>query len=103
MHDWYPRICMILCLLLGLNHSIHAQSCATPIIVDFSNKADTTVTLAGKRNGDCCSGSNCISFLVKINPLTDVINFSADQITNVSSYTIDCQSPTPMGTPACIR
>jgi hypothetical protein len=102
MFDWYTRACIILCLLLGLNYQCYAQSCATPIIVDFSTKADTSVTLAGNRNGDCCNGQNCISFLIKVNPFTDIINFGADQITSASSYTINCNSPTPMGTPACI-
>jgi hypothetical protein len=102
MYDWSIRVCIIICLLLRLNYQCYAQSCATPIIVDFSNKADTTVTIAADRNGDCCGGQNCISFSVKVNPFTDVINFGADQITGASSYTINCKSPTPMGTPACI-
>lgn len=88
--------------MLGLNYQSHAQSCATPLIVDFSTQPTGSVTINAARNGNCCGDQNCISFLVKVNPFTDMINFNADQITDASFYTINCGPLIPIGTPACL-
>ncbi|MDB5286868.1 MAG: hypothetical protein JWR05_1817 [Mucilaginibacter sp.] len=88
--------------MLGLNYQSHAQSCATPLIVDLSTQPSASVTINATRNGDCCVGTNCVSFLVKINPGTDVINFDVDQVTGSGDYTINCGPLIPTGTPACI-
>ncbi|RZA00387.1 MAG: hypothetical protein EOP47_14140 [Sphingobacteriaceae bacterium] len=93
-------ILLFLCMILsrvGL-----AQSCANPIVVDFTKKADTATVITGARSGSCCGDNNCISFTIIKNPQTDMINFNADQITGASFYTIDCGPLIPIGTPACI-
>jgi hypothetical protein len=80
----------------------YTQSCAVPIVVDFTKSADTSTVITGARNGNCCGDNNCISFTIIKNPLSDMINFTADQVTGASFYTIDCGSLIPIGTPACI-
>jgi hypothetical protein len=79
-----------------------AQSCASPIVVDFTSSADTSTVITGARSGNWCAGTNCITFLIKKNTNSDLINFNADQITGASFYTINCGPLIPIGTPACI-
>jgi hypothetical protein len=102
MHGWCTRACIIVCLLLGLNYQGYAQSCATPLIIDFSTQPSASVTINAARNGDCCGDQNCISFLIKVNPFTDVINFDLGQTPGSGFYTVNCGSPIKSGTPACI-
>jgi hypothetical protein len=80
----------------------YAQSCAVPLVVDFSASPEASTVITAARSGNCCGDSNCISFLIKSNPLSDMINFTADQITGSSFYTINCGPLIPIGTPACI-
>ncbi|MDB5030763.1 hypothetical protein [Mucilaginibacter sp.] len=89
-------------LLVTLTYRGYSQSCATPIVIDFSKTADTAVTISGNRNGNCCSGSNCISFTVKVNPSTSLINFNSNQLAASGNYTVNCGPLTPIGTPVCI-
>lgn len=96
------KIGILLFLCMILSQVGFGQSCAVPIVVDFTNSADTTTVITGARNGSCCGDDNCISFTIKKNPLSDMINFNADQITGASFYTIDCGPLIPIGTPACI-
>lgn len=102
--DSYQRIWLLLILFLVLSYHGYAQSgsCSDPIVVDFSGKSDTTTSIAGSRNGNCCVGSNCISFKILVNPNTDLISFTSDQITGASFYSINCGPLIPNGTPACI-
>jgi hypothetical protein len=103
VYDWCTRACISLCLLLGLNYQCYAQStCITPIPVDLSASPTGSVTINRSRDADCCGGTNCITFLVKVNPGTDVINFDVDQITGGGNYTINCGSLIQTGIPACI-
>jgi hypothetical protein len=96
------KTCILLFLCVISGQLCYAQSCAVPIIIDFSGKADTSTVISAARSGNCCGDNNCISFLIKTNPLTDMVNFNVDQITGASFYTIDCGPLIPIGTPACI-
>jgi hypothetical protein len=96
------KIGILLFLCMILSQFGFGQSCAVPIVVDFTGKADTSTVITGARNGNCCGDNNCISFTVIKNPLSDMINFNADQLTGASFYTIDCGPLIPIGTPACI-
>jgi len=102
--DSYKRIGLLFILFIFLSYHGYAQSgsCSTPIVIDLSGSSDTTATASGSRNGVCCSGSNCISFTILVNPNTDLINFTTDQITGASFYSINCGPLIPNGTPACI-
>ena len=96
------KIGIVLFLCMILSHVGFGQSCAVPIVVDFTKSADTTTVISGARSGSCCGDNNCISFTIIKNPLSDMINFNADQLTGASFYTIDCGPLIPIGTPACI-
>jgi large repetitive protein len=96
------KIGVLLFLCMILSQLCFGQSCAVPIVVDFTKSADTTTVITGARSGSCCGDNNCISFTIKKNPLSDMINFNADQLTGASFYTIDCGPLIPIGTPACI-
>lgn len=96
------KIGVLLFLCMILSQLGFGQSCAVPLVVDFTKNADTTTVITGARSGSCCGDNNCISFTIIKNPLTDMINFNADQITGASFYTIDCGPLIPIGTPACI-
>jgi hypothetical protein len=96
------KIGVLLFLCMILSQFSFAQSCAVPLVVDFTKSADTTTVITGARSGSCCGDDNCISFTIIKNPLSDMINFNADQITGASFYTINCGPLIPIGTPACI-
>lgn len=75
--------------------------------VDFSAAKDTAWTLAASRSGTACVGTpgaddRCIRFNVTLNPGSDLLNFSADQLTGASFYSINCGPLIPIGTPACV-
>lgn len=96
------RLYLIIILFILISSRAFSQSCATPLPVDLSGKADTSVTINASRSGNCCGGSSCISFSISVNPSTQLVNFSADQTASSATYTINCGSPIPIGTPACI-
>src|SRR6185437_1856419 len=76
----------------------------TTIHVDLSGSADTSVTISNvSRSGSYCSGSNCVVFIVKLNPGSDLLNVQITQVTGATFYTVNCGSPTPSGTPVCIN
>jgi hypothetical protein len=93
---------LILSLIFSMYFAGYAQTCQTPLIVDFSKSADTTTTITGSRSGSCCGGSNCITFSVKTNAKSDLINFTPSQSAGSAFYTVNCGAPIPAGTPACI-
>lgn len=91
------------CLLPGLHAQITCN--ATSFDVDLSNSIDTTVTFQSTRNGDCCTGTNCIRFNLKLNPACSYVNFTVANPAppgNAAYYQIDCGTPTSLGTPICI-
>ncbi|SMD17252.1 Ig-like domain-containing protein, partial [Pedobacter nyackensis] len=75
----------------------------TVINVDLTASPNITKTYTGyPRSGTNCGDSDCIVFNITLNPGTDLVSFSPDQVTGSSFYTIDCGALTPVGTPACI-
>jgi hypothetical protein len=80
---------------------------STIYTINFSAAKDTTWTLNAARNGTACVGTSgeddrCIRFNVALNPGSDLLNFTADQLTGASFYSINCGPLIPIGTPACI-
>ena len=76
-------------------------------LVDFSAAKDTSQSISAARNGTACVGTtgsdnSCVRFNVILNPGSDLLNFSTNQITGASFYSIDCGPLIPIGTPACI-
>jgi len=97
------RAFILSALFVLLSYLGYAQTCAAPLVVDFSSKSDTTVTIGGlHRNGNCCAGTNCISFSVKLNPGTDLVSFDIDQHAASGSYTVNCGPSISTGTAVCI-
>jgi len=88
-------------------HSGHSQcpSCsATSFTFDLSASIDTTVSIQSVRNGDCCTGTNCVRFNLTINPGCSFVNFSVANPSPSGSayYQINCGPQTSIGTPACV-
>ncbi len=91
------------CLVLLARSYTAVGQASTPIPVDLSGAADTSVTFTNvKRNGDWCADNNCAVFNIKVNPGSDLINFDSNQPTGASFYSINCGPLIPSGTPACI-
>lgn len=54
--------------------------CQITINVDLSTQADTSVTISSGRNGNYCGGNNCVVFIVKLNPGSDLLNITSSQL-----------------------
>jgi|GEM_PF-1685786 len=73
--------------------------------VNLSSKADTAWVQNGpSRSGTCCAGSNCVTFIVYVNPGSDLLSFD---VTNpapsgAAYYQINCGNTVSIGQPACI-
>ncbi|MDD2792145.1 MAG: gliding motility-associated C-terminal domain-containing protein [Sediminibacterium sp.] len=102
-------LCLLVLLFLS-GAGLMAQ-CGTGtseiIVVDFSAAKDTSHSIDAERNGTACVGTSgsdksCIRFNVILNPGSDLLNFSTNQITGASFYSIDCGPLIAIGTPACI-
>ncbi|MBI2271307.1 MAG: hypothetical protein HYU69_13270, partial [Bacteroidetes bacterium] len=78
---------------------------ATAYDVNLSASPENTYTLSDKRNGDCCSGTNCIRFNVIVSPLADEVSFDVQRPSPSGSayYQVDCGPSTSIGTPLCIN
>ncbi|MFW2475313.1 MAG: hypothetical protein ACN4EP_00260, partial [Sediminibacterium sp.] len=93
-----PFSLFIVLFLLFFSTDIFAQ-CGTgtsPIYdINFSAAKDTSWTLNAARNGTACVGTSgeddrCIRFNVMLNSGSDLLNFTADQLTGASFYSINC-------------
>src|SRR5206468_9110809 len=99
------RILLSTLLVLFLMQQGSGQSCtAVTYYFDLSSSIDTSVTISTVRNGDCCTGTNCICFDLTINPGCSYVNFSvANPAPNGSAfYQVNCGPQTSLATPACI-
>src|SRR5215212_5261324 len=97
---------MVLCALYFTRAQSQCTTCtATSYNFDLSSAIDTTVSVQSVRNGDCCSGTNCIRFTIQINPASSYINFTVANPAppgNAAYYQIDCGPQTSLGTPICV-
>jgi hypothetical protein len=78
---------------------------ANTITVNLSSKADTAwVQTNIARSGTCCAGSNCVKFVVYLNPGSDLLNFNVTNPAPSGSafYEVNCGAPVSIGQPACI-
>ena len=77
---------------------------ATTFDFDLSASVDTSVSVQSNRNGDCCTGTNCVRFNVIINPGCSYVNFTvANPAPNGSAYyQINCGPQTSLATPVCV-
>ncbi len=100
------RILLIFFIAISFTEQLRSQSCsATTFDVDLSASIDTTVSFQSTRNGDCCTGTNCIRFNLTINPACSFVNFTVANPAppgNAAYYQIDCGTPTSLGTPICV-
>jgi gliding motility-associated-like protein len=100
------RILLILFIAISCTAQLYSQSCtATSFDVDLSASIDTTVSFQSTRNGDCCTGNNCIRFNLTINPACSFVNFTVQNPAppgNAAYYQVDCGPQTSLGTPICI-
>ncbi|MDO3626441.1 hypothetical protein [Mucilaginibacter sp. BT774] len=102
MYNNYARIGLLFILFVVLTDKGFAQ-CSVPIVVDLSGHADTTYTQPGSsRSGNCCGGTNCISYKVLINPQTDVLAITSGQFAASDKYYLDCAGPYNVNQSACI-
>jgi hypothetical protein len=108
----YTRLGLIFVLLVVLTNKGFAQTgtgtCTDPIRVDLTTLAQGIDTVKGgiRSGNNCCglSGNNCISYIVTLNPQTDMLAFNFVQTNGlgVSTYTVDCSGPYNMGESACV-
>jgi gliding motility-associated-like protein len=100
------RILLLFFIAIFLLEQAHSQSCsATTFDVDLSASIDTTASFQSTRNGDCCTGTNCIRFNLTINPACSFVNFTVANPAppgNAAYYQIDCGPQTSLGTPVCV-
>jgi gliding motility-associated-like protein len=91
---------------LSLLTGLRAQVCtATSFDVDLSSSIDTTAVFQSQRNGNCCTGTNCIRFNLTLNPACSYVNFNVQNPAppgNAAFYQVDCGPAQSLGTPICI-
>src|SRR5215831_13956722 len=98
------RILLSVLLLWFVQQAI-SQCTAVTYSFDLSSSIDTTVILSSAhRNGDCCTGTNCIRFDLTINPNCSYVNFDVQNPAPNGSayYQINCGPQTSLATPACV-
>jgi gliding motility-associated-like protein len=95
----------LLILSFILRSSAQCVPCAaTTFNIDLSASIDTVVSIQSNRNGDCCTGTNCIRFNIIINPASSYVNFSVANPAPAGSayYQINCGPQVSIGTPVCV-
>lgn len=104
------KISLVLLSFLIIN-SVKSQCTAPTFTVNLSAAADTSYILNKQtRGGVCCVGSstvvsssNCISFVVYLNPNTELISFdvTSPAPSGAAYYQVNCGPPVSIGTPLC--
>jgi gliding motility-associated-like protein len=93
-------LCFVLLMLPILTLS------QTTITLDLSGKKDTTVVIDNiSRNGDVCTGSNCIRFNITLNGGSDLLSLNVQSPAPPGSsafYQVNCGPQTSLATPVCI-
>jgi gliding motility-associated-like protein len=99
---------LLLIFLLAFSYFQGRSQCstcsATSFTIDLSAAVDTVYSIQSVRNGNCCTGTNCIKFNITLNPGSTYVNFSVLNPAPSGSayYQIDCGPQTSIGTPACV-
>lgn len=79
---------------------------AATYVVDFSASKDTSWSVSSKRTEKGCvdgnAGNTCVKFIIKLNPGSDLVNFTTDQNTSASFYSVNCGPTYSVNVPACI-
>jgi hypothetical protein len=102
MFNNYTRAGLLFILFFVLTNKVFAQ-CSVPITVDLTASPDISYTIPGStRSGNCCGGTNCVSYKVLINPQTDILSITSGQFAASDKYYIDCAGPYPVTQSACI-
>ncbi|HEU5166232.1 MAG TPA: gliding motility-associated C-terminal domain-containing protein [Chitinophagaceae bacterium] len=100
------RTLLFIVIALSIFNQLQAQTCtAVTYNVDFSASVDTSVVIQSTRNGDCCSGNNCIRFDLIINPACSYVNLTVQNPAppgNAAYYQVNCGPQTSLGTPICV-
>ncbi len=78
----------------------------TTISIDFRGKKDTSVTISSiSRNGNICSGSNCIKFNIILDSRSDLLSLDVQSPAPPGAaafYQVNCGPSTSLATPVCI-
>lgn len=96
------RVIMVLFFLTG---STKIFSQVTTIDIDLSGSKDTSVTITTNRNGNVCSGTNCVKFNITLNPGSDLLSLDVKNPAppgNSAFYQVNCGSQTSLASPVCI-
>lgn len=103
LHHWNMPKRLFYCLLLVLPVIASAQ---TTINLDLSGNRDTTVVITStSRNGNVCSGSNCIQFNITLNGGSDLLSLNVQSPAppgNSAFYQVNCGPQTSLASPVCI-
>ena len=91
--------------LFFLSNQSFSQS-VTTISIDLRGKKDTSVTISStSRNGNICSGSNCIKFNIILDSRSDLLSLDVQNPAPPGAaafYQVNCGPATSLATPVCI-
>jgi gliding motility-associated-like protein len=93
---------LFLCFLFISSFAINGFGQIT-INVDLTGSPNKDTTITSSRNGNACSGNNCVVFIVKLNAGSDFLSITPSQFAASDFYTVNCGPQTPIGTPVCIN
>ncbi len=95
------KMIVLICLLFLGSVEVCSQT-ADIINVDLSANKDNVISIPAKRNGNACSGNNCIQFNITLNSGADLLSLSVSQEPASAGYFVNCVGPYPLSTPVCI-
>jgi len=89
--------------VLGLMISVQGMTQVNTETVDLRASKDTTVTISAKRGGNICADNSCIKFVILLNPGSDQVSMTVDQVPASALYYVNnCEGPFPLSKPACV-